>query len=144
MNCGSIFAQRKIVDDYLFIPMESCLEKVNAELLFFGMPRLDVIRYHNFLVEANQLHGKHDRFFRKWHILLAKYRCPEKSQPKIPKWLNISVSSCMTVPAPKKQDNVDKCCKYLFIQINRSMDNGPPTRDVLLLNVRRGMSQSDI
>ena len=144
MNCGSILAQRKMVNGYLFIPMQSCLEKVYAELLFFGMPRLDVIRYYNFLAEANQLHGKHDRFFRKWHILLSNYRDPEKSQLKIPKWLNISASSCMTVHARKKQDNVDKCRKYLFIQMNRTMDNGPSTRDVFLQNVCRGMSQSDI
>ena len=52
------------------------------------MPWMDMIRYHNFLGKAKQLHGKHGRCFRKWHILLSNYRGPEKSQAKIPNWLN--------------------------------------------------------
>ena len=39
---------------------------------------------------------------------------------------------------------VGKCCKYLFTQMDRAMENCPPTRDALLKHVWRGMSQSEI
>ena len=42
------------------------------------------------------------------------------------------------------QKTIDKCRKYLFTQMNRTMDNCPPTRETLLKHVLQGMSQSDI
>ena len=83
-----------------------------AEGLFFGICWPDVIRYHNSLGMANQLHEKHgrlDTFIKlfgilnsKSEILLSNYRIPEKSQPKILKWLIISLSSCMIWPVRMK------------------------------------------
>ena len=40
--------------------------------------------------------------------------------------------------------SVDKCCKYLFTQMNRTMYNCLPTRDALLQHVRQGKPQPDI
>ena len=39
---------------------------------------------------------------------------------------------------------IDKCRKYLFTQMNHTINNCPPTRDALLQHVLQGMSHSDI
>ena len=67
---------------------------------------------YNSLGMANQLHEKHgrlDTFIKlfgilnsKSEILLSNCRIPEKSQPKILKWLIISLSSCMIWPVRMK------------------------------------------
>ena len=77
-----------------FQRLQLCFKEETDDIIFlhameraglFGIRWLDLIRYHNSLDVANQLHGNHGRFFQKWQILLSNYYPLEKSQPKISK-----------------------------------------------------------
>ena len=90
-----------MVDDYLFIPLQSCWEKGYAELLFFGMLSW-MWQYHNLLGVENQLHEKYGRLSRSeryFHQIITRKNFKQRfrndwSFRRLHVWQELSPQKC--------------------------------------------------